>query len=147
MDIQRQGGFLIAKIHQLSNRILAKKLKKYHLDEINPAQGRILFVLWQHDGIPISELARRTSLGRSTLTSMLDRLEGAGYVTRVPSQDDRRKILVERSDKDRALQERYAQVSEHMAGLFYDGFSGREVEEFEQYLGRIYGNLTLAEGG
>ena len=145
MNIQRQGGFLIAKIHQLSNRILAKKLVKYHLDEINPAQGRILFVLWQHDGIPISELARRTSLGRSTLTSMLDRLEGAGYVTRVPSQDDRRKILVERSDKDRALQERYAQVSEDMAGLFYDGFSGREVEEFEQYLERIYDNLAAAE--
>jgi DNA-binding MarR family transcriptional regulator len=88
----KQGGFLISKIHQLSGRIFAKKLKE-HAIEINPSQGRILFVLWQNDGISIRELAQKTALEKSTLTSMLDRLEEAGYLKRRPSPEDRRKLL------------------------------------------------------
>lgn len=144
MKPTREGGFLIAKIHQLAGRIFAQKLKEHQI-EINPSQGRILFVLWQHDGIPINELAHKTSLGKSTLTSMLDRLEDAGYVRRVPSRKDRRKILIERTEKDRALQGLYNQVSQEMIELFYNGFSEREIDVFEQLLHRIFANLTTVE--
>ena len=89
MKDQRRGGFLIGQIHRFGGRILSKKLQARGI-EINPAQGRIMFVLWQDDGIPITELAKQTSLGKSTLTSMLDRLEQAGYLRRVPSPHDRR---------------------------------------------------------
>ena len=81
MKHQSQGGFLIAKIHQLSGRIFSKLLKKHQI-EINPAQGRIMFVLWRNDNIPIQELAKKTSLSKTTLTSMLDRLEIMGYIVR-----------------------------------------------------------------
>ena len=90
----REGGFLIAQIHQLSGRIFAGKLKKHKIDEINPAQGRILFALWKGDGVPIRDLAERTQLKKSTLTSMLDRLEDDGYIIRSSSSDDRRQILI-----------------------------------------------------
>ena len=139
-----EGGFLIAKIHQLAGRIFAQKLKEHQI-AINPAQGRILFVLWQHDGIPIRDLAQKTSLGKSTLTSMLDRLEDAGYVRRVPSCEDRRKILIERTQKDRELQDVYNQVSQEMIDLFYMGFSKQEIETFESHLRRIFENLTAVE--
>ena len=146
MKNQRQGGFLIARIHQLAGRVFARKLKEYQI-EINPAQGRIMFVLWRNDGISISELARRTSLEKSTLTSMLDRLEKAGHVTRTRSQEDRRKVLIKRTEKDRSWQETYIQVSQEMTKLFYDGFSESEIAEFEQYLRRVLDNLIAAEGG
>ena len=145
MKDQRQGGFLISKVHQLSGRIFARMLRQYEVDEINPAQGRIMFVLWRSDRIPISELARRTSLGRSTLTSMLDRLEQSGYVRRTPSPGDRRVTLIERTEKDRAFQQRYIQVSQEMGELFYDGFSEAEIDQFESYLERIQDNLTARE--
>jgi hypothetical protein len=38
--ILRQGGFLISKIHQLSGRIFARKLKQHNISDINPAQGK-----------------------------------------------------------------------------------------------------------
>lgn len=140
-----RGGFLIAKIHQLSGRIFARMLKEYAI-EINPAQGRIMFVLWRNDGIPISELAKKTSLEKSTLTSMLDRLEDAGYVARVPSQQDRRKILIRRTAKDKAWQKVYVRVSQEMTKLFYRGFSEKEIDEFERYLRRIFDNLSATAG-
>lgn len=144
MNTQRQGGFLISQIHHLSGRIFAQKLQKYQI-EINPAQGRIMFVLWSNDGIPINELARKTSLAKSTLTSMLDRLEEAGHLVRTPSKDDRRQILVFRTDKDRAWQETYVQVSQEMTRLFYRGFEENEIDAFEGYLRRVFDNLTAYE--
>ncbi len=138
----REGGFLITRIHQLAGRLFAEKLKAYNLDEINPAQGRILFVLWRKDGIPIRELAQKTSLGKSTLTSMLDRLEAAGYLERVPSGSDRRKIIIKLTAKDRKLRNIYKKVSDEMTELFYRGFSAGEIREFEKYLRQILDNLT-----
>lgn len=142
----RAGGFLITKIHQLAGRIFARKLKEYRIEEINPAQGRILFVLWQNDGIPINELAQKTSLGKSTLTSMLDRLEEAGYLMRSPCPEDRRKIMIFRTEKDKRLQAIYTQVSEEMIALFYEGFAEQEIDVFEQNLQRILENLNAFEG-
>jgi DNA-binding MarR family transcriptional regulator len=142
MKTQRKGGFLITLIYHLSDRIFANIMKKSGIDEINPAQGRILFVLWNKDEIPISELARRTQLSKSTLTSMLDRLEKADYVIRVPSRKDRRIILVKRTEKDKSLETKYIQVSNEMTNLFYDGFTSEEIDDFENYLKRILDNLT-----
>ena len=90
-------------------------------------------------------LARQTSLDKSTLTSMLDRLEEAGFVARVPSPQDRRKVLVKRTEKDKAWQKVYVQVSQEMTKLFYDGFAESEMDEFEQYLRRILENLTASD--
>jgi len=142
MNEKRQGGFLIAKIHQLSGRIFARILKQHKIDQINPSQGRILFVLWNNDGISFNELAKKTSLGKSTLTSMLDRLENKGHLTRIPSREDRRTILIKRTKKDKALQGIYEQASIEMTKIFYKGFNSKEIDEFEKYLNRIMNNLT-----
>ncbi|NPE06829.1 MAG: MarR family transcriptional regulator [Asgard group archaeon] len=144
MKLQSQGGFLIAKIHQLSGRIFTRLLKKHQI-EINPAQGRIMFVLWRDDNIPIQELAKKTSLSKTTLTSMLDRLEIMGYIARVPSNEDRRKICIKLTEKDKSLHEKYRQVSLEMTELFYQGLSNDEIDLFEKQLEKTYKNLIVAE--
>ena len=141
MKEQREGGFFIAKIHQLSNRIFTKKLKEYGLDELNSAQGRIMFVLWREDNISIHELSKKTQLSKSTLTSMLDRLEKAGFIKRVHSSKDRREIIIKLTEKDRSLQDKYVDVSKEMTMLFYNKLSEVEIDEFENYLRRILDNL------
>lgn len=141
----REGGFLMAKVHQIAGRIFARKLKEQGIEEINPAQGRILFVLWKEDDIPISELARRTALEKSTLTSMLDRLEESGFVERVRSTEDRRTILLRRTEKDKACQKVYVEVSKEMNELFYAGLSEEEVDQFEGVLRHILETLTAFE--
>ena len=145
MKSQRQGGFLVARIHQLSGRIFARMLKEHGVEEINPAQGRIMFVLWRQDGLPISDLARRTQLGKSTLTSMLDRLERAGWLKREPSSRDRREIIIRRTEKDKALEKLYVQVSEKMTDVWYDGFGGQDIDRLEADLQKILENLSRFE--
>ena len=145
MKIKYQGGFLIAKIHQLSGRIFDKLLKKYNIHEINPSQGRILFVLWENDNIPIYELSKKTQLKKSTLTSMLDRLEKKGYITRSFSEKDRRLIRIKRTEKDKSFQNLYKEVSKKMNDIFYKYFKEKEIIDFENYLMKILKNLESHE--
>lgn len=144
MKRQRQGGFLIAKIHRTAGRIFARMLRERRIDT-NPAQGRVLFVLWEEGPMSIHDLARRVSLGKSTLTSTLDRLEARGQVLRVRSPADRRKILIELTPKNQAVHKLYEAVSREMTEVFYAGFAGEEVARFEHALERILGNLTRRE--
>ena len=141
MKAQRQAGFLMAKIRQVAGRIFERMLKEYDI-EINSAQGRIMFALWQQDGISINELALKTQLKKSTLTSMLDRLEKMGYLKRQRSRKDRRKILIRRTEKDKALESKYVEVSQQMTKLYYKGFSKSKIDRFENDLARILNNLT-----
>ncbi|MHC4478201.1 MAG: MarR family winged helix-turn-helix transcriptional regulator [Planctomycetota bacterium] len=144
MKQQSQAGFLMAKIRQVGERIFVRRLKQYGI-EINPAQGRIMFALWQKDGVSINELAKKTQLKKSTLTSMLDRLEKLGYIKRLNSKEDRRKILIQRTRKDRALESKYVKLSQEITRLFYNGFSKSQIDRFERDLARILDNLTAFE--
>ncbi len=134
----------MAKIRQVGGRISERMLKKYDV-ELNTAQGRIMFALWKKDSIPINELAKKTQLKKSTLTSMLDRLENMGYIKRVRSKKDRRKILIKRTKKDKTMEKKYVQVSEEITKLFYKGFSKSQISRFEKDLEQILDNLTEFE--
>jgi MarR family transcriptional regulator, organic hydroperoxide resistance regulator len=142
--MKRQGGFLIAKVHQTAGRIFARMLRERNI-ETNPALGRILFVLWEQGPATIHELARRVALGKSTLTSALDRLESQGHVVRMRSPEDRRKVLIELTAKNRALHALYEEVSNEMTEVFYGGIAEHEIAEFEGTLQHILGNLRSFE--
>ena len=140
---QREGGLLLAKIHQITNRIFNKMLKDYGLEELNSGQGRILFVLWQQDNIPIRELSVKTQLTKSTLTSMLDRLEKKDFLSR-ESGNDRREFIVKLSDKSKRLKKDYEKISGEMTEVFYNNLTEEERDNFEEYLRRILDNLLNA---
>ncbi len=142
MDITFEAAFLLARIHQTSGRIFETILKEHELSEISPAQGRILFALWKRDDVPIQELARQTSLSKSTLTLMLDRLEERGFVARVPSTDDRREIHIRLTEKDRSLKATYEHVSREMMEISLVGFDPDEARDLEGKLRRVLANLT-----
>ena len=139
------GGFLISKIKQIQGRVFEKLLLEHGIDQFNGAQGRILFVLWNKDNIPIRELSEKTGLAKTTLTSMLDRLENSDYVKRVFDLSDRRVAKITLTKTARSLKEQYNEVSTQMNGIFYRGFNNKEIVLFEKNLDRILKNLTEKE--
>lgn len=135
------GGFYISRIHQLSGRVFERILKESGVDSFNGAQGRILYVLWEHDRLLISEIGKYTSLAKTTLTGMLDRMEEAGLVERMPDADDRRQTFVAITEKAKKCREIYDRVSGSMNAIFYNGFEADEIKQFEKTLERIIRNL------
>ena len=136
------GGFLISQIKQVQGRVFDAMLQEAGIEEFNGAQGRILYILWQEDNLPIVELSRRTGLAKTTLTGMLDRMEEKGILERRFDKKDRRQVRIVLSDKARELNDKYNQVSDAMNERFYRGFTDSEIKQFEETLERILRNLT-----
>ncbi|MCH5193485.1 MAG: MarR family transcriptional regulator [Oscillospiraceae bacterium] len=136
-----QAGFLISQIKLIGGRVFEKILARENISEFNGAQGKILYVLWQRDNISIIELSKLVGLANTTLTSMLDRMEEAELIKRLPDPDDRRKNLIALTDKAAGLQGKYDQVSQEMNEVYYKDFNETEIMEFERYLQRVLENV------
>ena len=131
----------MSQIRHLSGRVGEKLLKESGVDVFNGAQGRILYVLWEHDRLTITEIGRLTSLAKTTLTSMLDRMETGGLIERIPDKKNRRQIFISVTEKAKGYREKYDWISDKMSEIFYSGFSEAEVVAFENQLRRIVQNL------
>lgn len=142
---QTNGGFLISKIKQIQGRIFEKILIEHGIHEFNGAQGRILFVLWECDNIPITELSHKTGLAKTTLTSMLDRLEASGHIQRAYNLEDRRTVRIRLTETAKGLKGQYDKASEKMNEIFYEGFSEEEILAFDESLEKVLHNLTKQE--
>lgn len=139
--METQAGFMISQIKQIGGRVFEKILAEKQIDAFNGAQGKILYVLWQKDHISIAELSAQVGLAKTTLTSMLDRMEDSGLIERVPDANDRRKCILILTERARNLQGKYEQVSQEMNDIYFQGFREEEIKEFEQYLRRVLNNI------
>lgn len=144
VPIETLGGFYITQIKQLQDRIFERFLSEQGL-KISGGQGRILFVLWKQSPCTISEISKRTSLAKNTVSIMIDTMVAHGIVRRENNPDNRRQTLITLTDYAVSLQQKYDAVSQRMNVLFYTGFSEAEKDQFEAYLQRILTTLRQAE--
>ena len=130
-------GLYISRIRQINGRIMNKILSEKNISAFNGEQGRILHVLWEEDGISIKELSFKTGLAVSTLTTMIDRMEEANLIKRIPDKKDRRKILIKLTEYTNSLKGVYDEISQKMTDYSYDGFSENEIETMERLLKKM----------
>lgn len=139
--METKTGFLISQIKQVQGRVFQRLLTDSGVEEFNGPQGHILYVLWQRDGVPISQLVQQTGLAKSTLTAMLARMETAGLITRESSPADGRQVIVRLTSRARSLQAKYDQVSQQMNELFYRGMTQQDADLLDGMLERVLANL------
>lgn len=136
---------MISQIKQVQGRVFQRLLQTCGVEEFNGPQGRILYVLWQADGVPIVELSQKTGLAKNTLTAMLGRMEEVGLIRREQSESDRRRAVISLTDKARKLEEKYDEVSQQMNALFYRGLTQEDATQLDRLLDRVLENLEQAE--
>ena len=73
-------------------------------------------VLWEKDGISVSEIGSRLMLDNGTLSPMLKKMEQAGYIERKRSSDDDRVVIVSLTEKGRDLQEKAKEIPAKVGG-------------------------------
>jgi DNA-binding MarR family transcriptional regulator len=88
------------------------KLYKPLLDELGLTypQYLVMLVLWEGDGLMVSELGQRLCLDSGTLTPLLKRLESTGLVSRMRDAEDERRVRIQLTAAGRKLKARAAKV-------------------------------------
>ncbi len=69
-----------------------------------------MLVLWERDGLMVSELGERLSLDSGTLTPLLKRLEALGLVARIRDVQDERRVHITLTAAGRKLKTRAARI-------------------------------------
>lgn len=83
---------------------------------------------------PAGVLAFATGLTPAAITSLLDRLEGRGFVTRNRSAEDRRKVMVEMGPAAHELTGRYYAPVAEDGSRALDTFSDEELAVVRRFL-------------
>jgi DNA-binding MarR family transcriptional regulator len=90
MKMEYQVGFLLSRATGAMNNFVNRMLRESNLADISVAYFAVLQALWENDGLSISDLGERAQLEKSTMTSLIDRMEGAGLLSREDHPTDRR---------------------------------------------------------
>ncbi|WP_299003557.1 MarR family transcriptional regulator [uncultured Shewanella sp.] len=73
-----------------------------------------MMVLWEHDGISVKTLGKKLHLDSGTLTPLLKRLEGKGFVSRGRSSEDERMRVLHLTEQGCLLKIQAQSVPEMM---------------------------------
>lgn len=95
-----------------STSLAMTKLYKPLLEELGLTYPQYLamLVLWEQDGLTVSELGERLYLDSGTLTPLLKRMETAGLVSRIRAVQDERRVHITLTAAGRKLKARAARI-------------------------------------
>lgn len=95
-----------------STSLAMTKLYKPLLEEMGLTYPQYLamLVLWEQDGLTVSELGERLYLDSGTLTPLLKRMESAGLVSRIRAVEDERRVHIMLTAAGRKLKARAAKI-------------------------------------
>ncbi|MFO8084376.1 MAG: MarR family transcriptional regulator [Desulfobacterales bacterium] len=99
-DVIEEIVFQIRRLIQ-AEEYHTKALNKEY--QVSAPQLNCLMALFKNGPLPPSKIARYILVESSTVTGIIDRLEQKGFVRRVRSSRDRRKIFIELTDSGRML--------------------------------------------
>lgn len=124
---------LAARLHQNAYDRFEDTVAEYF--GVNRTAMRCMDVLERVGRLSAGEIATQTGLSSGAVTALLDRLERAGYVRRLRDDSDRRRILVELTERARqGAAEVYGPFAELVAE--YDTYSDDELRLITSYIQR-----------
>lgn len=106
-------------------------------------QYLVLIVLWETDGLTVSQLGHRLLLDSGTLTPLLKRLETAGLVTRNRRVEDEREVEIWLTQRGREMQRGAASARELVVCRL--SMSEAEIGELRRELMDLVGRLAAPE--
>src|SRR6201994_1042983 len=84
-------GYLFRRMQQIAVSIFMEECRQF---DLTPVQYAALIAIHTHPGIDATRLSAVIAFDRSTLGSVIERLEAKGYVERKPSPEDKRVKLL-----------------------------------------------------
>ncbi len=99
LDLSAEASDLRMATFRLARRLRAERA----VDSMSDGQFAVLAALKVHGPHTLSELADRERVTAPSMNRTVGALEEAGYLSRTPDDDDRRKVILDLTDAGRAV--------------------------------------------
>ena len=133
--------YFISRIREKINEFLIRELEKRGIDGIVPSHADVLVELRRNGDLTMTEIANKIHKDRSTVTTLVNKLIKLEYVKKRKNENDSRSSYVCITEKGRALEPDFKEISKDMFGMIYIGVSEEEREIFLKVLKKIFDNV------
>ena len=125
-----------------STSLAMTKIYKPILDAIHLTypQYLVMLVLWEEDGLTVSEIGKRLFLDSGTLTPLLKRLEATGLLARLRDTEDERRVRIKLTAAGNSLRVKATEIPSCISDM--TGYSLSELLFLSQNIKSFRQRLT-----
>lgn len=132
---------LISRIREESIIFIISELEKLGMKGIVPSHGGIIVTLIEHRELTMTKIAEKINKDRSTVTTLVKKLNKIGVTETKKNEGDQRSNFVFLTPKGRKLEKGLKKISERLYDIQFDGVTEEEKEIFKNVLIKIYNNF------
>jgi DNA-binding MarR family transcriptional regulator len=137
-ELESHPFFWLTQVIGARDRELTQGLKEYGL---RVSEWRALAALYARQRCTMSELAELATIDRTTLTRTIDRMEDAGWLSRLADEADMRVTRLALTAAGRRMFERLWPEVEMLNAHALAGLSKAEIRDLHAILARMRENL------
>ena len=137
MDTARRDEDLAHLLSQAERRVTRRLSAALEGEGLTLAQWRVLSLLSDGAGHPMTEVAEFAMLPAPSLTKVVDRMVSLNLVYRRPDLRDRRRVLIHSSARGRRLHQRLARDLGPAVRVLDDLADGQDAAQLTRLLRRI----------
>lgn len=134
--------YFISKTKKKMMSFIENKLKETEINDLVPAYGNILTVLYNNNGqLNMKQIGDLIGKDKSTITALVNKLIKLGYVIKEKSQIDRRITYVKLTDKGWKAEPVFNDISSQVYERAYFNFTDEEKETLLRLLKKLNNNF------
>lgn len=144
----RREGMLLRLLFRSThamNAEMARRIRARGYTEFQPAFTALLAHL-DTEGTTISALARRTGTSRQAVSQLVQSIEAAGLVERLPHPDDRRSVVVRHTAAGRQILLDALEVMSEIEAGYAELIGASDAAELKRLLARLLEHIDPAGG-
>ena len=140
MKMEYQVGFLLSRATWAMNNAVNRLLRENGHADISVAYFAVLQALWENDRMSITDLGEKAQLEKSTMTSLIDRMEGAGLVRREDHPTDRRAYQICLTARGKELEQNLDEVVSRVYKHLTRGIAEEDLQKSIKVCKRLIQN-------
>jgi DNA-binding MarR family transcriptional regulator len=128
------AGHQVRRCHQIAVALFTEEMAVH---EVTPVQYAALVAIAEEDDLDATRLSRLVAFDKSTVGSVLDRLEAKGLIERESRFQDKRSKRLRLTARGRDLMREIAPAVERSQRRFVDVLSAEEQQRLSELLGKL----------
>ena len=141
MKKERKSIFLSALLVRHANEYIINEFKKFEIFGISPSHGDIFHCLFGGKTLTPAQISKKINRTKATVTTLLDKLEKEGFLTREKDENDARSINIKLTQKGENLKPKFDEISKNLNEILANDFSEFELNALDTLLERDIKNF------
>ena len=136
--LNEEAHFLLLRAFHHSHKYITRRTQAMGL---HPGQPKILEYLLEHDGCIARDICGGCVLDKSTMTSLLTRMERQGLILRQESRQDKRAVFIRLTEQGRAKANEAKRIFQAADELALRGVPEADRQKLTRLLQTVISNL------